>query len=199
MPLMPAAALLPSRLVVGRIAVAVEPAAPGRTGRKPCSDLRTSISGVMPQPRLARKARGALPQTAVTVRRSGVAGLRVGRAPRLQTSCKRVGLPVQTSCKPPTAETTRNRTNDPRRSREPSGRFASVRQPLQITSYIGAIGSKSRTSQCLRAFFHADSPRIPLLGSLPVPLIPLSGVTFGAPAAPHLVDRLLLGPTCEKR
>jgi hypothetical protein len=41
---------------------------------------------------------------------------------------------------------------------------------------VGETGSKSRTSQCLRAFRHADPPRIPLLRSLPLPLIPLSGV-----------------------
>jgi hypothetical protein len=41
---------------------------------------------------------------------------------------------------------------------------------------------KSRTSQCLRAFRHADPPRIPLLRLSLAPLIPLTGVRV----RPHL-------------
>jgi site-specific DNA recombinase len=40
---------------------------------------------------------------------------------------------------------------------------------------VGETGSKSRTSQCLRAFRHAHPPRIPLLRLSPVLLIPLTG------------------------
>jgi hypothetical protein len=55
----------------------------------------------------------------------------------LQTSCKRVGLPLQTSCKPPTAETTRKPDETTHADPANLQAFASVRQPSQTTSYIG--------------------------------------------------------------
>jgi hypothetical protein len=67
----------------------------------------------------------------------------VGRAPRLQTYCKRIGLPPQTSRKHLTAETQRNH---PRRSGKPSASFALVRPPSQTTRYIGAPGFEPGTS-----------------------------------------------------
>jgi hypothetical protein len=79
-----------------------------------------------------------------------VASLRVGRARRLQTSCKRVGLPVQTSCKPSIAETTRNRTKRLRRSREPSGvspPFASLRRQLATSGRQDPVGFPEAVAQ----------------------------------------------------
>jgi hypothetical protein len=74
-----------------------------------------------PKPPEVGRNSNALPPVAVTY--GGCSGRLVGRAPRLQTSCKRIGLPPQTSCKHPTAETPRNRAKRPTPIRQTFGTF----------------------------------------------------------------------------
>ena len=103
------------------------------------------------------------------VGRSGVAGLRAGRAPRLQTSRKRVGLPLQTSRKRRTArnhakpdETTHA---GPANLRGASSPFASLRRQLATSGRTFQVGFLMRFSRLLRSFCGPKSRAVETRGS----------------------------------